>query len=304
MTGTPIRGLHHVTAMAADAQANLDFYTRTLGLDLVKATVNFDAPSVWHFYYANPQAAPGSVLTHFPFTDAAPGRRGTGEAAAVAYAVAPEALEGWLVRLDAAGVAAHSEDRLGETVIRMADPDGMAVELVGRAGTVGSAPSTLHSATLALADTGPTAAVLTGVLGLAPGGSEGARTRYAMPDGSALDLLAMPGAPPARAGGGSIHHIAFRARDLDDLRAWQARVDAAGLGVTEVKDRSYFRSIYFREPGGVLFEIATDDPGFATDEAPGALGRALKLPDWLEPRRAAIRARLPAVRRADGIALP
>lgn len=304
MSTQPIQGLHHVTAMAAGAQANVDFYARALGLTLLKATVNFDAPSVWHLYWGNPQASPGSVLTHFPFPDAGPGRRGVGEAAAVAYAVSPEALEGWLIRLDAAGIAAACQDRLGETVIAFKDPDGMGIEIVGRAGLAGTDLATLHSATLALADTGPTARVLTDVLGLTRHGTEGARTRFALPDGSALDLLAQPGAAPARLGAGSIHHVALRARDLDDLSAWQARVAGAGLGVTEVKDRSYFRSIYFREPGGVLIEIATDDPGFATDEAPGALGRALKLPDWLEGRRPDIARRLPPIRRPDGVKLP
>lgn len=304
MTRPRTQGLHHTTAMVADAQANVDFHARTLGLTLAKATVNFDDPSVWHFYWTNPAAAPGSVLTHFPFPDAAPGRRGVGEASATAYAVAPDALEGWLVRLDAAGVAATCEDRMGETVIRFADPDGLPLEIAGRAGTVGAELATIHSATLTLAATGPTAEVLTGVLGLEPAGTEGARARYAMPDGSVVDLVAAPVMARARPGAGSYHHIAFRAADLDDLGRWRARVTAAGLGVTEVRDRSYFRSIYFREPGGVLFEIATDDPGFATDEAAGALGRALMLPAGLERHRAEISRRLPPVRRPDGIALP
>lgn len=303
-TPTPTQGLHHVTAMVIDAQANVDFYTRTLGLHLVKATVNFDAPSVWHFYYANAGAEPGSVITHFPFVDAGRGRRGTGETQAAAYAVAPDALEGWLARLDAAGVAAVCEDRMGETVIAFDDPDGMGIELVGRAGITDTVPQRLHSATLRLRDPGPTARVLTQVLGLTPTATEGARARFTAPDGSHVDLLADPNGPRAQPGGGSIHHIAFRARDEADLRQWRDRIAGAGHGVTEVKDREYFRSIYFREPGGVLFEMATDPPGFATDEGPAELGRALKLPAWLEPRRTAIRARLPAVRRADGIHLP
>lgn len=304
MSRPQTQGLHHVTAMVAGAQANVDFYTRNLGLTMLKATVNFDDPSVWHFYYGNDRAAPGSVITHFPFQDAAPGRRGTGETAAAAYAVAPEALEGWLVRLDEAGVAATCADRFGQTVIRLADPDGMAVEIIGREGTAGAELETLHSVTLALADTAPTAQVLTQVLGLDPAGAEGARQRFAMPDGSAVDLLAAPVMARARPGAGSIHHIAFRAADIDDLGRWRERVTKAGLGVTEVRDRQYFRSIYFREPGGVLFEIATDDPGFATDEAMGALGRALKLPAWLERHRADIARRLPPVTRPGGVNLP
>lgn len=298
------QGLHHVTAMVIDAQANVDFYTRTLGLHLVKATVNFDAPSVWHFYYGNAQAQPGTVITHFPFPDAGPGRRGTGETQAAAYAVDPASLEGWQSRLDAAGVKTDLENRMGESVLTFADPDCMGIELAGRAGVTDDVPQRLHSATLRLRDSGPTARVLTDVLGLAPAGTEGARSRFTAPDGSHVDLLADPDGPRAQPGGGSIHHIAFRAQSEDALRQWRDRVAAAGHGVTEVKDRSYFRSIYFREPGGVLFEIATDPPGFATDEAEGALGTALKLPDWLETRRDAIRARLPAVRRADGVDLP
>jgi glyoxalase family protein len=297
-------GLHHVTAMVIDAQANVDFYTRTLGLHLVKATVNFDAPSVWHFYYANQAAEPGTVITHFPFPDAARGRRGTGETQAAAYAIAPGALEGWLARLDEAGVATVCEDRFGQTVITFADPDGMGIELAACAGTADEVPQRLHSATLRLRQTGPTAQVLTQVLGLTPAGTEGARSRFVAPDGCAVDLLDDPEGPRAQPGGGSIHHIAFRAASEEELPLWRDRVAAAGLAVTEVKDRAYFRSIYFREPGGVLFEIATDPPGFATDEDPNALGRVLKLPDWLEPRRTSIRARLPAVRRADGVDLP
>lgn len=299
MNHEPTQGLHHVTAMVADAQANVDFYTRTLGLTMLKATVNFDAPSVWHFYYGDTGANPGSVITHFPFPDAGPGRGGTGETASAAYAIAPEALEDWLVRLDQAGVATVCEDRLGETAIRFVDPDGMGLELVGRAGA-GAVPQRLHSVALLLADPGPTADVLTGVLGLKDAGREGERRRLVAPDGSAVDLLDRPNAPRARPGAGSIHHIAFRAKDLDDLRGWQRRVADAGLHVTEVKDRDYFRSIYFREPGGVLFEIATDDPGFATDEPMGSLASALRLPKWLEAKRADIARRLPPVRGPHG----
>lgn len=303
MTEPRTRGLHHVTAMATDAQANVDFYTRTLGLDLLKATVNFDDPSVWHFYYGPPAGGPG-VITHFPFPNAGPGRRGSGETAAAAYAVAPGALDGWLARLDAAGVRADCLDRFGEPVVAFTDPDGLGLEIVGREGAPAEGPRSVQGVTLAVRDAGPTAAVLGDLLGLTRDGAEGARTRFRAPDGSHVDVLVAPDMPGARAGGGSIHHIAFRAADRDELALWRARVAHAGFDVTEIRDRQYFRSIYFREPGGVLFEIATDDPGFAVDESPQALGTALKLPDWLEPRRAAIRARLPAVRRPDGLTLP
>jgi glyoxalase family protein len=303
MSRPPTQGLHHVTAMAADAQANVDFYTRLLGCNLVKATVNFDAPSVWHFYYGDAAGSPGSVISHFPLADPAPGQAGTGAAAAVAYAVAPAALPGWMARLEQAGVAAQREERLGEAVIGFADADGMRLELVGRVGAR-DVPERLAGVTLWLAETAATAAVLTGVLGLQETGRAGDRTRFAAPDGSTVDLLARPDSARARPGAGSIHHIAFRAADLDDLGRWRERVAKAGLGVTEVRDRQYFRSIYFREPGGVLVEIATDDPGFATDEAAGQLGRRLMLPAWLERHRPEIARRLPPVRRPDGVVLP
>ena len=304
MTSLTTQGLHHVTAMVADAQANVDFYTRTLGLTMLKATVNFDAPSVWHFYYGNAAGRPGSVITHFPFSDAGPGKPGTGVAAAAAYAVAPAALNDWLARLDAAGIATGYEDRMGQTAITFADPDGMGIEIIGRDDVTGDTLETFHSATLSLQDSGPTARVLTELLGLTPSGTQGARQRFAMPDGSVIDLLSAPDAPRARPGAGSIHHIAFRASDEAELAEWQARVAGAGFPVTEVRDRQYFRSIYFREPGGVLFELATDPPGFAIDEPADALGRALKLPTWLEGDRAGIARRLPPVRRPDGVELP
>jgi len=304
MTDLATPGLHHVTAMVRDAQANVDFYTRTLGQTLLKATVNFDDPSVWHFYYGDADGTPGSVITHFPLPYAGAARPGTGETAAVAYAVDPAALDDWLARLDRAGIATGYADRMGETAITFADPDGMGIEILGRPGAAGPDLGRFHSVTLALADPAATAAVLTGVLGLTEAGSEGARQRFGLPDGGAVDLLAMPDAPRARPGAGSIHHIAFRARTEGELDAWRDRVAGAGLAVTEMRDRQYFRSIYFREPGGVLFEIATDPPGFAIDEAPGALGRALKLPSWLERDRAAIARRLPPVRRPDGVELP
>jgi glyoxalase family protein len=303
---TPIapQGLHHITAMVRDAQANVDFYTRDLGLTMLKATVNFDDPSVWHFYYGDAAGSPGSVITHFPLPHAGHGKPGTGVTCAAAWAVAPAALEGWLVRLDAAGIAATCSDRMGQTVITLTDPDGMGIEIIGDPAAPGADLWRFHSASLTLDDTRPTAEVLTGLLGLQPAGTDGARSRFALPDGGVIDLVAAPGTPRHRPGAGSIHHIAFRAVDEGDLIAWRDRVAAAGFGVTEVRERQYFRSIYFREPGGVLFEMATDPPGFATDEAPGALGQALKLPPWLEGDRAAIARRLPPVRRPDGVCLP
>lgn len=294
-----VPGLHHVTAVAGDPQVNLDFWTGPLGLSLVKVTVNFDAPDMYHLYFGDPAATPGALYTTFPIPGAARGRAGTGQAVAVAYALAPEALAAAAELLAAAGVETAAGTRFGEPVLTLADPDGQAVELVGTS----SVPAFgFHSATLALADPEPTARLLTDVFGYEPAGREpvpgGERLRFSArgeAHGRLIDLLRMDGMPPARPGAGTIHHLAFRAADAAMQADLAAAVRDRGLAVTEVRDRQYFRSVYFREPGGVLFEIATDGPGFAVDE-PDGLGRGLRLPPRLEARRAEIARALPPLR--------
>lgn len=308
-------GLHHVTAIAGDARRNLDFYGRTLGLRLVKKTVNFDDPGTHHLYFGDADGAPGSILTFFPWGDVASGRTGIGETSETALRVPEASLGFWTHRLVEQGVRHESPDRrFGQSVLRFRDPDGMRLALVGVAGVdgepawdAGAVPPEhairgLHGVTLMLERSAPTAAILTGVFGLAEAGRDGAVTRFVAGvgngAGAVIDLQEAGGFLPARQGSGSVHHIAFRARDDADQAAMVERLanrQATGHGIvaTEQKDRHYFRSVYFREPGGVLFEIATDAPGFAVDEPAATLGQELRLPAFLEPRRTAIEAVLP-----------
>jgi len=310
----PILGIHHITAIAGDAQANLDFYVGVLGLRLVKQTVNFDDPGTFHFYFADTPASPGAVLTFFPWKHIRPGRSGTGSAAATAFAVAPGSIDWWSERLRRLGVAHEpAEARFGdERVLRFADQDGTQLELVGAseheaipADEGGTLPSEhairgFHSATLALSGYESTARLLTRTMGFREGASAQNRFRFiaAGSSGTAgryIDLLCTPDAPGARMGAGSVHHVAFRTPSDEAQHAWREALAEAGLNATPIMDRQYFHSIYFREPGGVIFEFATDGPGFTTDETVETLGSGLRLPPWLEPRREAIERGLPRV---------
>ncbi|MGF1446993.1 MAG: ring-cleaving dioxygenase [Pikeienuella sp.] len=296
---TAIAGLHHVTAISGWPQTNADFYTGPLGQKLVKRTVNFDDPGTYHLYYGNETGAPGTIMTFFPFADAGPGRAGPGMASALAYAARPKAFEGWMDRLALASRAFDGpRERFGRRVLTLSDPDSLAVEI---AETEGDAPEDgFHSVTLWLDDTDPTARLMTEVMGYETVGEErghdGTRLRLRTKGnerGAVVDLLRREVPSIGRQGAGTIHHVAFRARDADEQRDWQERLRSVGLNVTPVIDRQYFKAIYFREPGGVLFEIATDPPGFAVDEAPEALGQALKLPAQYEPYRDRIEGALP-----------
>lgn len=305
-------GLHHVTAFSGPAARNLDFYTRVLGLRLVKKTVNFDDPGTYHLYYGDETGRPGTILTFFPIAHAAPGRVGIGETQETAFRVPRGSIGWWTHRLIEAGVRHEALVQVfGEPTLRLRDPDGMMLALVGideadpdavSSWTGGGVPAEhairgLHGVTLLLAEAEATAAILTGVLGLRETGREGALVRYAGSAGlgALVTLRAVGGFLPGRPGAGTVHHVAFRAADDAAQAAMVERAAALGLHVTEQRDRQYFRSVYFREPGGVLFEIATDVPGFAVDEPVEALGRALKLPPGLEPHRARIEDVLPKV---------
>ena len=305
-------GLHHVTAIAGPARRNLDFYTRTLGLRLVKKTVNFDDPGTYHFYFGDEAGSAGTILTFFPWEHVAPGRVGVGETSETAFRVPEAAIGYWTHRLVEKGVPHEAPvKRFGETVIAFRDPDGMRLSLVGVADaegepawTDGGVPAEaairgFHGVRLLVGDTAPTAAILTDVFGFAEAGREDNVVRYKVGGtdvGGIVDVHGAGGFLPARMGGGSVHHVAFRAAD-DAGQAEMVRRLAQNHGIrtTEQKDRNYFRSVYFREPGGVLFEIATDGPGFAVDEPPAGLGQSLKLPRFLEHRRAGIEAALPDV---------
>jgi glyoxalase family protein len=301
---THIPGIHHVTAISGAPQPNVDFYTGRLGQRLVKKTVNFDAPDTYHLYYGDGTGSPGTIMTFFPFADAGPGRAGPGMASAHAYAVPKGRFDVWMERmaLDAIDFGGP-EERFGERVLTLRDPDGAPVELVETEREAADDLDGFHSVTLWLADPDPTARILTEVFGYEHAGEErrGDITRLRLrargaARGNIVDLIRSQAGGMARPGAGTIHHVAFRA-ETDAVQAeWRERLLAAGQRVTPPIDRNYFNAIYFREPGGVLFEIATDPPGFAVDEPVETLGTALKLPPQYEGRRDMIERILPPIR--------
>lgn len=304
-----ISGIHHITAIASDPQRNLDFYTQVLGLRLVKLTINFDDPGTYHLYFGNTKGAPGSILTIFPWPGARGGVVGNGQVTATAFALSAAALNFWRSRLNAKGIPLQDDAiRFGETVLRFTDPDGMPLELVATDSATAAdawqetdipqayAICGFHSATLSEEGYERTATLLQDVMGMRLVGSEGNRFRYAASaggPGTIVDVMCTPDGRAGRLGAGTVHHIAWRTPDAAQQQAWRTALVAGGHNVSPVIDRTYFHSIYFREPGGVLFEIATDPPGFATDEAPEHLGERLMLPAWLESERAAVERVLP-----------
>ena len=303
------RGIHHITAIAGDPQRNLDFYSGVLGSRLVKRTVNFDDPTTYHLYYGDERGRPGTILTFFPWAGVPRGSISQGQTSATSFAIPADSLEYWEDRL-----ARHAIDyrgpspRFGNGVLTFADPDGLRLELCALpeasdqpgwgGGPVDSRHSIrgFHAATLTLGSHERTAAVLSEVLGFREVGIEGDRRRYETEAGglaSRVDLVSAPGSPRGRMGAGTVHHIAWRAADDLEQQTLRGRAIQHGLDPTEVLDRQYFRSVYFREPGGVLFEIATDAPGFDVDESVEELGTHLELPPWLERMRAKIEQALP-----------
>jgi glyoxalase family protein len=302
------QGLHHVTAIATDPQSNVDFYTHALGLRLVKQTVNFDAPDSYHLYYGDEQGSPSSLLTFFPWPDAPLGRQGAGMTTATAFSVPESSLGWWHERFKTLGIDTDApRARDDEEVLTLRDPDGMVIDLVESEGDrrsgwdgVADIPAEhavrgLHAITLSERQLDPSATMLTELLGMSLAGEDGDRARFGMAEGGSGALVDVSAGVFDRGlqAGGTVHHVAFRAPDLPTMTLWQQELIARGVRVTEILDRQYFKSIYFREPGGVLFEIATDSPGFAIDEPLLQLGRHLKLPPWLEPSREQIAAALP-----------
>ncbi|MGP1345141.1 MAG: ring-cleaving dioxygenase [Phycisphaerales bacterium] len=319
-------GIHHITALARDPKPNIAFYAGLLGQRLIKRTVNYDDPSVWHLYYADDRGTPGSVMTFFPNPDARRPRFGSGELSATAYAAPPGSLGFWHERLTKAGITAAPFQRFGEQGIAFADHDGTRLEIIERVDAQpsrfvpvdpaaphakrqhdhgGPIPTDMalrgfHSATLDVDGYEHSARLLTGVFGLEPAGSAGERYRFERRDqrgrtipAGTIDLRCRPALDRARMGHGSTHHIAWRATDDEHEHALRAELVSRGHNATPIIDRQYFHSIYFREPGGVIFEIATDPPGFTTDEPPDHLGESLMLPTWLEERRNEIANSLP-----------
>jgi glyoxalase family protein len=307
---TPIVGLHHVTAIASDPQANLDFYTEVLGLRFVKRTVNFDDPGTYHFYFGDDAGSPGTILTFFPWPHAGRGSAGAGEVTHTAFSVPLGSIGYWEKRLTEQGVLVeHTGKRFDEDVLTLADPDGMKVEIVGHADAEALAPGFVtprfadvpaehairgfFGVTMLQLDAQETAATLA-MMGFKKVAEEGNRLRFAAEGkalGNHIDVVVDPRANFGRSGAGSVHHIAFRASDDAAQVAWREEIGKT-IPTTAVLDRDYFHSIYFREPGGVLFELATDNPGFATDEPVESLGESLCVPEWLEPRRSELVQRL------------
>ncbi|APX89720.1 dioxygenase [Brevirhabdus pacifica] len=294
-----IKGLHHVTSLASSASANNRFFTDTLGLRRVKKTVNFDAPDVYHLYYGDEVGTPGTVMTYFPFPDAAPGKPGVGEVGTTAFAVPVGSLPAWAERLSGAGV--HELERtasFGEERLEFDGPDGERLALVETADQrtpwTGSGLSEdmairgFHSASMRLRDEGGTAELLR-FMGYEEQERQGNTRRLVVPGGNAanvIDLETLPAAGRADQGAGSVHHIAFSVENREkQLEVRQALLDT-GYQVTPVIDRDYFWAIYFRTPGGILFEVATNEPGFDRDEDVAHLGEALRLPSQHEHLRA------------------
>ena len=297
-----ITGIHHITALASNPQRNVDFYMGVLGLRLVKKTINFDSPDVYHFYFGDEVGTPGTILTFFPFEGARKGQKGVGETTFTAFSIPKRSISFWQERLKRLDITVSTPiTRFGDEVLRFEDHDGMGIELIAtdadsrKGWTYGPIPLEhsirgFHSATLNLGSKELSASLLTEAMDYVFIGEENNRFRYGTKGdpGDIVDIVINQPSTRSIQSAGTVHHIAFRTtNEASQLKVQQVLWDY-GQQVTEVKDRNYFKSIYFREPGGVLFEVATDEPGFAIDEEIGSLGEGLKLPDWAETKREVI----------------
>ncbi|AFR06605.1 ring-cleaving dioxygenase [Nocardiopsis alba] len=307
-------GIHHVTAIASDPQANADFYLNALGMRMVKRTVNFDAPQTYHFYYGDRAGNPGTIMTFFPWPDAPKGKIGAGQATTTTFSVPEGSLGWWADHLASLNVpTTRPAERGQEDVLALRDPDGLLIELAASADfhdtdpwDGGGVPAEhairgIRAVTLTEQDLDGTAAMLGDTLGFRLESEGGGRMRFRTDEsgqgvGTIVDVVGDPSAERGVVAAGTVHHVAYRAPDTPVQDAWRRSLAEDGVGVTEIRDRTYFTSIYFREPGGVLLEIATDGPGFDYDEPLLELGRSLKLPPWLEPDHERIAANLPNVR--------
>ncbi len=309
---TLIRSLHHVTATVSDAQEDLDFYAKALGMRLVKKTVNFDNHNVYHFYYGDEQGTPNTLMTTFPYKGwgVPAGVQGAGQITVTAFSVPESSLDGWRSRLHRAAIAVRDVgERFGEEVIAIDDPSGLVIELVGsrrdeRTPWVShgvpqdAAVRGLYGVTMSIREPARTLQVLTDVLDYEVVNEEESRTRLAVSGdlpGHIIDVLHTPDASQAENGLGTVHHVAMAVDNDEEQLRMRDELIKVGLMVTEVRDRCYFKSIYFREPGGVLYEVATLPPGFTVDEELPNLGQGLKLPPWEEPHRAEIETGLASV---------
>ena len=306
-------GIHHITAIASDPQRNLDFYTQVLGLRLVKRTVNFDDPSAYHFYFGDRVGTPGTIVTFFPWPGARRGTRGSGQVVATSFAIPRHAIDYWRARLKEHNISYEKDSkRFDDELLRFTDPDGLLLELITASqldehvdpGYDSPVPAEFairgfHAPTLELQQSALTEQLLTQTFGFELVSAEGSRRRFALhlkPASAQIDLVERAeGGGFGNIAAGTVHHIAFRVADDEEQLRWREKLVALGFSVTPVIDRQYFHSIYFREPGGVLFEIATDGPGFAIDEAIAHLGENLKLPGQFEAHRAPIERALPPI---------
>ncbi|NDJ78450.1 MAG: ring-cleaving dioxygenase [Chloroflexi bacterium] len=309
MASLDILGLHHVTAIAGRAQSNLDFYMGILGLRLVKRTVNYDDPATYHLYYGDDVGHPGTIMTFFPWPGARAGQRGTGQATVISFSIPPRAIPYWIDRLDDYGMTFEGpERRWDEEVLTVYDLDGLHLELVAHhdaaderfAWQRGPVPLDvairgLFGVTITVEGFATTSSLLLDTLGFQLVAESGNRFRYQVGygPGAVLDVVCLPAGLPGRVETGTVHHVAWRVPDAAAQLAWHDRLVDTGLNVSPVLDRQYFRSIYFREPGGVLFELATDPPGFTWDEPVPRLGEDLMLPPWLENLRPQLVRQLP-----------
>jgi len=302
-------GLHHVTAIAGDPKRNAEFYVDTLGLRFVKQTVNHDDPETYHFYFGDQEGTPGTNITFFPWTDRGrQGEFGAGQTQNTAYLIHPDSVEYWVDRLESADVDIDQTERFDDTVLRFDDPDGIGLEFVASEEAEDTetkfweespVPTEyqlrgFHSVTLAVADFGPTESVLTDVLGFELETEADGRRRYRVADGGPGSIVDLVETDVGRGqmGVGTVHHVAFKVTDVEEQKRWRDAFADHGQNVTEVVDRKYFESIYTREPGGVLFEMATMGPGFTADEDRDELGSNLVLPEWLEDERERIESQL------------
>lgn len=306
-----LEGLHHVTAIAGEPQANINFYAGVLGLRLVKVTVNFDDPTTYHFYYGDGQGHPGTILTFFPWPGAPKGRIGTGQLTITSFAVPEQSLLYWRRRFQKRGVEfKESISDFGEEVLFLRDPDGLQLELISSPNAEpdyiwerGPVPTEhairgFHHVTLSENGYERTALLLTEALRFKQIARKQNRFRYAVSKGTPgtlVDLVCAPEGLPGRVAVGTVHHVAWRTPTNEEQVHWRRTLTKLEYDVTPIIDRRYFNSIYFREPGGVLFEIATDPPGFATDETAEHLGTSLKLPPWLEKARPELERLLPRI---------
>jgi len=306
-----ILGLHHITAIAGDAQRNYDFYTKVLGVRMVKKTVNFDDPGTYHFYYGDEVGTPGSILTFFPWQGIPKGRTGVGMATEIGYSVPKGSLEFWQNRFNDLNVKHWSiGERFGEKYLGLEDPDGLLLNLIvpntdddRKAWTTDdikedAATKGFHSVVLTVRKVEPTAKVLTDIFGYKLLTQEGNKYRFvtdAISSANIVDIVEDPNGRPGQNAGGTNHHVAFRAKDDNIMMEFREKVERAGLHITHKIDRNYFYSLYFREPNGVLFEIASENPGFATDEIVSELGTHLMLPAQYEGLREKIQETLPVL---------